>query len=406
AAGGGAKRRAVAKRTSSRASSHGGPLAALGRDLSLPLPVPDWSKPIIALLVLVALALALRSWLLTRRAKRLEAREHALLRDLDVMQAALVPEVPASLGGLDVSVAYRPAEGPAAGGDFYDVFALDEHRVAVMLGDVTGHGHEALQRAALTRYTLRTHLHEGRLPRAALARTSHTLADPRFAHLATVAVAVFDRRRGTLTYALAGHPPPILLGTGVADAPLACSSPPLGWDVPTGQRQRTVSLPAGARACFFSDGLIEARCAPSPDDGRRTLLGTRRLRELIESLAASEGAPQLLHAVREQALATPDDMAACILTARAGAPARVDLEELELDPAALERGRFDSYLRGCGLSRAEAAQVIARVRAQLAGTQTAIVLVDRCKGAPRARVTAPGGSDRTLPDAPELLVGS
>jgi serine phosphatase RsbU (regulator of sigma subunit) len=371
----------------------GGPLASLGRDLPLPLPVPDWSKPIIALLLVLVLGFALRWWVASRRARMLEAQQRSLIRDLDVLQAALVPEVPSTVGGLDVSVAYHPAEGPAAGGDFYDVFQLDEHRVAVMLGDVTGHGHEALQRATQARYTLRAHIQEERMPRRALARTSQALTEPGFEQLATVALAVFDHRRGTLTYALAGHPAPILLGTRAPEAPLACSSPPLGWDMPTGRRQRTVSLPAGARVCFFSDGLIEARMGTSRSahGTRPVLLGPGRLRRLIEALPPQQGAPELLAAVREHSLATPDDMAACIITARDGRPAaNVDIEELEVGEATLERGLLDSFLSTLGLSESVKKGLMASVRERLRDSETATVLVDRAARKPRVRVAAAG----------------
>lgn len=80
-------------------SSSGDPLSSIGGALPLPLPVPDWSKPIILLLALLAIAFGVRWRLATRRAGRLERRQGSLLRDIEVMQAALVPEVPEQLGG-------------------------------------------------------------------------------------------------------------------------------------------------------------------------------------------------------------------------------------------------------------------------------------------------------------------
>jgi serine phosphatase RsbU (regulator of sigma subunit) len=70
----------------------------------------------------IAAAMALNAYLQRRRAKSLAGQQAALLSDVGVLQAALLPAVPETLGELDVSVAYRPAQGLAAGGDFFDVF--------------------------------------------------------------------------------------------------------------------------------------------------------------------------------------------------------------------------------------------------------------------------------------------
>ena len=78
--------------------------------------------------------------------------------------------MPEGLDGVSVSAAYRPADGPAAGGDFYDVFTIGEERICVLLGDVSGHGRESVSQAALARYTLRTLLAAGHGPGEALAR--------------------------------------------------------------------------------------------------------------------------------------------------------------------------------------------------------------------------------------------
>src|SRR6202050_5366147 len=192
------------------ASQASNPLATIGSHIPLPLPVPDWSKPIIIALLLVAIALGGRARLTGVRARRLADQRIALLREVDAMQAALVPDVPARLGGLALSVAYRPADGPAAGGDFYDVFCSQQGKVAIILGDVAGHGHDALTHAAVTRYTLRAYVQAGMEPRAALALAGRVLADPTLEHYATVIVAVYDERNGCLTYASAGHTCPIM----------------------------------------------------------------------------------------------------------------------------------------------------------------------------------------------------
>ncbi len=375
-----------------RAASHtsSNPLESLGGRIPLPIPVPDWSKPIIIALLLLAGWFGIRARLAAVRARRLEGQRATLLRDVGAMQSALVPEVPALLGGLAVSVAYRPAEGPAAGGDFYDLFVPEPGKVAIMLGDVSGHGHDALTHAALTRYTLRAYLQAGLEPRAALALAGRVLADPTSERFATVAVGVYDTESSTLTYALAGHPPPILSGTAAREPLTLCSSPPIGWGAPTGHRQSTVSLPAGAAACFFSDGLIEAR-----SEGE--LLGRERLREILAGLGSEPAAPDLLEGVRAVAEGAPDDMVACLLAAEPTAvESHLHVEELEADAQALCKADVRRFLAECLVPEREIASTIelaseiadasgsALLRVELGPTSSTVTATAPGSGAPRA----------------------
>jgi hypothetical protein len=359
------------------------PLDAIGRHIPLPIPVPDWSKPIILVLLALAVWFAARSRISARRARRLERQRATLLRDVDVMQAALVPEIPARVGGAAVSVAYRPAEGPAAGGDFYDVFVPAPGSVALILGDVAGHGHEALTQAALMRYTLRAYLQAGLEPRAALALAGRVLADSAMEHFATVVVGVYDTGEGRLTYASAGHPAPILLGLQTREPLAVCASPPIGWTVPTGRRQTTVSLPRGAVACFFSDGLLEARC----EDG---LLGEERLGEIVAELGPRPDAETLLACVRAAALATPDDMAACILVPQlAGVAPRIHVEELEADAEMLARGQLRRFLEACLLPAAAVDRALEEAGEITALCGTALARAELAPRSATVTVTAP-----------------
>ncbi|HEX5851694.1 MAG TPA: PP2C family protein-serine/threonine phosphatase [Solirubrobacteraceae bacterium] len=375
------------------------PLDALGRRLPVPLPVPDWSKPIILLLVIAALWFGARSRLAVMRARRLEGQRDVLLQDLSVMQAALVPVIPRRMGELAVSVAYRPAEGPAAGGDFYDVFELDGGKVAVLLGDVAGHGHEALTQAALTRYTLRAYLQAGLAPRAVLALAGSVLADASAAHFATVAVAVYDGASGTLTYASAGHPAPISVGFDTPEPLTICCSPPVGWDVPTGRRQTMLSLPAGAVVCFFSDGLIEART----EDG---LLGRARLAAILAELGPRPSSSDLLKWVRASTVATPDDMVSCILVPMAApATASAHVEELEVDAADLDGEGVGRFLAACGVAAPDLATALAQARAVLDAHETAVLHIE-CPAGGRAAVEVLSGADTAPADAPPFDAAS
>jgi hypothetical protein len=306
------------------------------------------------------------------------------------MQAALVPEVPARLEGLAVSVAYRPADGPAAGGDFYDVFVPWPGKVAIVLGDVCGHGREALRHAALTRYTLRAYLQAGLEPRAALGLAGRVLADPRGFRYATVALAVYDAHSGALTYASAGHPPPIMVGFRARRQPTSCASPPVGWGLPTGRRQTKISLPAGAEVCFFSDGLTDARRAGE-------LLGRERLVEILRSLGPRALAAQLLEQVGAEADALPDDMATCILAPEAvGERTYAHVEELEADIRALNGTKAERFLEECGLSGAGIADALERARAIAAEFQTAVLAVHLAPSSATVIVTPPDPGPREV----------
>jgi Stage II sporulation protein E (SpoIIE) len=309
----------------------------------------------IILLLGVLLVLASVAWFLhARTARYLRRHREMLLEEVGVLQGALLPTVPAELSRLQASVAYRPAEGMAAGGDFYDAFALDDGRVGIVVGDVAGHGKDALMHTALLRYTLRAYLEADLEPRAALQVGGRAL-DRGFDTIATVVLAVYDPNARVLRYASAGHPPPVFIGEADHVPVTAASSPPIGAGLPTGLRQTTVSLPAQSAVCFFTDGLIEAR-----REGQ--LLGRLGLVEIIRELGPRATARELLDRVATHADRVDDDMAACMFRVREGrgesAPARV--EELEIrrwEPLDVLMRRF---LVACGAAPKPIANAILR----------------------------------------------
>ena len=333
--------------------------------------IPGPVKALIALLALIAAGLAVRTRITAVRARRLERQREQLLDDVGLLQRALLPDLPPSIRGLDVSVAYRPADdGPAAGGDFYDVFELEEGRTAIIVGDVCGHGRAALAVTALMRYTLRAYLGAGFEPRVALQVAGKALAGDPESALTTVVLAIYDPEAGTLTYACAGHEAPIVLGPGAYEPVTTLSSPPVGGFMATGHRQTTIPLPPEATACFFTDGLVEARLG---DD----LMGRERLTELVSDIEPDGGAKALLERVAAKADHAPDDMAACIVRARESAqrPAQVRIEELEADARDLDGSRVAEFLVECGVDRDATAGTIRAARAKAAEFEGAVIRV-------------------------------
>ncbi|HEY3829362.1 MAG TPA: PP2C family protein-serine/threonine phosphatase [Solirubrobacteraceae bacterium] len=326
--------------------------------------VPTPIRILIGLLFALALVLAVRSRLAAVSARRLEGQRVQLLADVGLLQTALLPDAPDRLGPVRTSASYRPADGPGAGGDFYDLFALDDGRLAVIVGDLSGHGRQALPHTALVRFTLRAYLEAGLSPRLALQTAGAVLERQLGGSFATVVAATYQPRDRTLVYACAGHPPPLVLGSRAIVPLTVSSSPPIGVGMRTGTRQTVVTVPGRSQICFHTDGVTEARVAGE-------LFGTERLERTLADLGPGATAAMLLERVAETTDARPDDMAACVLGVEGGtgAPA-VLIEELVVDCDEATSKRTERFLLACGVERREIAELMhaARLAAGRAGS--------------------------------------
>lgn len=394
------------KRSARRASGTQSPLSTTITKIVAVVPLPV--RIAIGVLLLLAAALGVRSWLAATRARRLEQQREELLGDVGLLQRALLPEIPAKVGSVATSVAYRPADGPAAGGDFYDVFPLAEGEVAIVVGDLSGHGRQALQHTALMRFTLRTYLEAGLGPRETLKMAGVALERRLGGSLATVIVATYEPQERTLTYAGAGHPPPLVLGArpdaaeqGLAPGPAgrasdrgsagdpspagdrgsagrprapeqpqtpsfsACvspvtvvSSPLIGAGMKTGVRETTIAIPGACQICFYTDGVTDARVGSE-------LYGERRLERALSQLGAQASAQALIDRVASEADARPDDMAACLLFVEGGSKAPTKIRErLSIDDG-MDAGavaRAERFLLACGIDRDQTGETLAALR--------------------------------------------
>lgn len=323
------------------------------------------------------------------RARRLDRQRGELLEEVGLLQAALLPVVCDLVGSVHTSVAYRPAGGPAAGGDFYDALELADGRAAFILGDVCGHGRQALARTAFVRFTLRAYLEAGLEPRAALQIAGSVIDDHMGCEFATAVLAVHDPGDGSLTYACAGHPPPIVTGPARPEPILAGSSPPLGLGLRTGLRQTTLALPPGSKVCLYTDGLAEART-------QRGILGRPRLGDIVAAMDAEAGAPALLERVAAEARLVSDDMAAMILCpVAAAAGGRPRTEQLEVQADELRGGVAERFLGACGLSADAVQAAESECRAAMPREGRAVLEVTYGVGGPTAQVLSHSGSTRT-----------
>lgn len=331
--------------------------------------VPDWAKALIAALALMLALAALLVAGAAMRNRRLRRQRAALLEEVGVLQAALLPAVPERLGALAVSVAYRPAEGIAAGGDFYDVFALDHGRVGIIVGDVSGHGRESLGPATFIRHMVRSYLEAGLTPRAAIQLAGNVLDEQHRDDFATIVAGVHDPSAGTISYATAGHPPPIVTGPAWHRPVTVASSPPAGIGSPTGLRQTTIALPPGSTVCFFTDGLFEARKGSG-------VFGMGRLERAVHELDAGATAQDLVDQVAGASEHLPDDIAVCLIRAEGGtATGTVRVEEIEVTRSELHAPRLRRFLAACGVGPSEADAAIKAAAPRVAGYGSVLLRV-------------------------------
>jgi len=325
----------------------------------------------IAALAALGFAMAGRSALLSRRARRLANQGEELREDVGALQTALLPTIPERIGSVELSAAYRAAEGPAAGGDFHDVLPLGGERLAVIVGDVSGHGREALTLTALLHYTVRAYLEAGMQPREALRLADQAVGGKLGRDFATVLAAIYDAETSTLEYALAGHPAPIVLGEERDHAVPELTPPPIGVGPTTGFRQTRLALRAGSRVCFFTDGVIERRSSKGAMLGREGL--ALSLAEVEERITAEAALERVAGPGRGA-----DDITVCLMRPRRAAGDGAVVEELELT-APIREGDVREFLASCGMDAAEADRAIDAISART-GTGSSLLRITRRGG--------------------------
>jgi serine phosphatase RsbU (regulator of sigma subunit) len=176
------------------------------------------------------------------------------------LQHALLPDALPEVSGLRVSARYVPAtSGVEVGGDWYDVVAAGEHRVLLVIGDVSGHGlRAATTMASLRHATLAYAAHDPR-PAAVLARLSDYVNSGPHDYFATVLCAMIDVDGHRLTLASAGHLPPLLIDGDDGNFVEMEVNVPIGVERDAPYHEATVVVPPNATLVAFTDGLVERR---------------------------------------------------------------------------------------------------------------------------------------------------
>nr|WP_235460454.1 SpoIIE family protein phosphatase/ATP-binding protein [Streptomyces olivochromogenes] len=274
-------------------------------------------------------------------------REHTMAVTL---QHSLLPRALPEQSALDVAYRYLPAQA-GVGGDWFDVIPLSGTRVALVVGDVVGHG----LHAAATMGRLRTAVHNfagldlpveellGRLDELVAQLDAEEVAAAEDGQGmitgATCQYAVYDPTSGRLAIATAGHPgPAVVRPDGTVDFPQLPVSPPLGLGAGLPVETAELTVPEDSRLVLYTDGLIEDRTRDL-DAG---------LRALREALAGPGRTPEATCAAVMEAMLSDrsrDDIALLVARTRRLGPDQVAEWEVPRDPAAVAPVRTDCARR-------------------------------------------------------------
>jgi PAS domain S-box-containing protein len=187
-------------------------------------------------------------------------KEHAIA---ETLQRSLLPERLPPVEGLELAARYLPgARGAAIGGDWYDVLERPDGRVALVVGDVVGHGMRAAASMGQLRNAFRAYGMVEGSPAEVVARINRLVMHGVEQVMATVLYLVLDRESGEVAFSAAGHPPPLLIAPDGPRFLEGGRSVPIGAGDPAVFREATALLPPGSTLLLYTDGLVERRDAP------------------------------------------------------------------------------------------------------------------------------------------------
>ncbi|MFO7584795.1 MAG: SpoIIE family protein phosphatase [Anaerolineales bacterium] len=212
------------------------------------------------------------------------------------IQISILPKQMPDLPGFDFAAFMDPAR--AIGGDFYDLFCIDEHRVGILIGDVADKGVPSALFMARVHALISAEAFHCDHPGEVLRRVNHYLFSREETDLFITGIyGMLDNRSGEFTYARAGHEIPLLHKAGQGSRPIpGGSGQPLGILDPILLDEQSVIIPPGGTLILFSDGMLDCR------NPQGEPFGYKRLRETFDHCAAQSAAQtrdSLEHALLE-----------------------------------------------------------------------------------------------------------
>jgi len=230
-------------------------------------------------------------------------REHlaALQKELDTartIQHSLVPRIfPPFPERADFDLHAQMTSAKAVGGDFFDFFLLDDHRLGLVIGDVSGKGIPAALYMAVTRTQIKTTALQGMAPDACLLAVNQVLVRDKVSSMfATCFYGILDTRTGQFDYCNAGHNPPYLLRlSGDVERVPITGGLPLGMFGKLKCVAGSVSLGSGEAIFLYTDGVPEATNAVLDD------FTEDRMAASLQAAAGLAPSPLLDHVTRDLA---------------------------------------------------------------------------------------------------------
>jgi sigma-B regulation protein RsbU (phosphoserine phosphatase) len=210
-------------------------------------------------------------------------RQRVELETARGIQSSILPDLPSRLAGVELAHAYLPAT--EVGGDFYDVLALADGRLAVAVGDVAGHGVSSGLVMSMAKSALAVQVTFDPDVRAVfqtLNRMVYQTARKRL--LTTLCYLLLDPAERELLYASAGHLFPYVVSPRGSIHALESVAYPLGVRGELTVEARSARLEPSDTLFLFSDGLVEARRPSASGAGEE--FGFDRLEESLARHAA------------------------------------------------------------------------------------------------------------------------
>jgi serine phosphatase RsbU (regulator of sigma subunit) len=215
----------------------------------------DPARPITAEMLETARSLAGQAALALDNARLYQQQKHFA----ETMQRSLLPRERPALDGLDVGAAHAWPARVEVGGDVYDFTVLADGRLAVVLGDVTGHGIDAAADMAMAKFVFRSLAREHPEPADFLAAANEVVVEEIGSGKFITMLYLTVDPRGAVACACAGHPfPRVLLPEAVVE-PLEVRGVALGIEPGHTYDAVRTELPPGGAVVLFTDGVVEAR---------------------------------------------------------------------------------------------------------------------------------------------------